>query len=83
LRSVLTLPPVRKRGIGTAILAFLEAEARIRGCRAVWVVTDKAPDFFLRLGYRGCGRSEAPKSVSESAAFVRSPTAVPMTKRLD
>ena len=60
LHSVVTLPPVRNRGIGSAIVAFLESEARIRGCRAAWLVTDKAEDFFLRLGYVHCQRSELP-----------------------
>ena len=46
LRSVVTLPPVRNRGIGTAIVSTLEAEARIRGCLAVWLATDQAAAFF-------------------------------------
>jgi N-acetylglutamate synthase-like GNAT family acetyltransferase len=83
LRSVVTLPPVRKHGIGTAIVASLEAEARIRGCRAVWVVTSKAADFFQRLGYRGCERAQAPEAIRAAAPFVHSATAVPMTKPLD
>jgi len=60
LRSVVTLPPVRHRGIGSAIITFLESEARIRGCRAAWLATDKAEDFFLRLAYIRGERSELP-----------------------
>jgi N-acetylglutamate synthase-like GNAT family acetyltransferase len=83
LRSVVTLPPVRNRGIGTAIVGTLEAEARIRGCRAAWLVTDHAADFFRRLGYRACERSEAPEPVREAASFVHPATAAAMMKRLD
>jgi N-acetylglutamate synthase-like GNAT family acetyltransferase len=83
LRSVVTLPPVRNRGIGTAIVTTLEAEARIRGCRAAWLVTDKAADFFRGRGYRACERSEAPKAIREAAPFVHPETAAAMTKRLD
>jgi N-acetylglutamate synthase-like GNAT family acetyltransferase len=83
LRSVVTLPPVRNRGIGTAIVTTLEAEARIRGCRAAWLVTDKAADFFRGRGYRACERSEAPKAIREAAPFVHPETAAAMMKRLD
>jgi N-acetylglutamate synthase-like GNAT family acetyltransferase len=83
LRSVVTLPPVRNRGIGTAIVKLLEAEARIRGCRAVWLVTDQAADFFRQRGYRACERSEAPQSIREAAPFAHPETAAAMMKQLD
>jgi N-acetylglutamate synthase-like GNAT family acetyltransferase len=83
LRSVVTLPPVRNRGIGTAIVTLLEDEARIRTCRAVWVITEKAADFFIRLGYHSCERAEAPKPIREATPFVRNAKAAAMTKRLD
>ena len=83
LRSVVTLPPVRNRGIGTAIVATLEAEARIRGCRAMWLVTDQAAAFFRGRGYRAGERSEAPESIREAAAFVHPQAAAAMMKRLD
>jgi N-acetylglutamate synthase-like GNAT family acetyltransferase len=83
LRSVVALPPVRNHGIGTAIVASLETEARIRHCRAVWVVTDTARDFFARLGYRACERSETPQPIREGALFARCATGTVMTKRLD
>ena len=82
LRSVVTLPPVRNRGIGKAIVAWLEAEASIRGCGAVWLVTEKAAGFFAGLGYRACERSEAPNAVREAAPFAYPAAAVAMMKRL-
>lgn len=83
LRSVVTLPPVRNLGIGTAIVTTLEAEARIRGCRVAWLVTDKAADFFRGRGYRACERSEAPGSIRAAAPFVHPETASAMMKPLD
>ena len=77
LRSVVTLPPVRNRGIGRAIVVSLEAEANIRGCLAVWLVTEKAAGFFARLGYRACERSEAPQKWSAR----RRPSRVPQRRR--
>ena len=82
LRSVVTLPPVRNRGIGRAIVVSLEAEASIRGCRAAWLVTKKAADFFVRLGYRACERAEAPKAVREAPPFAYPAAAAAMMKRL-
>jgi amino-acid N-acetyltransferase len=83
LRSVVTLPPVRNRGIGSAIVAALEMEARIRGCRTVWLATDNAADFFGPLGYGLYERSEAPEPIREATPFARSPQAATMMKRLD
>jgi N-acetylglutamate synthase-like GNAT family acetyltransferase len=69
LRSVVTLPPVRNTGIGGAIVAALEMEARIRNARAVWLLTDTATDFFARLGYQKYERNEAPKMIRETSQF--------------
>jgi N-acetylglutamate synthase-like GNAT family acetyltransferase len=49
LRSVVTLPPLRRRGIGSAIVAALEQEARLHGCRGAYLET-RAAAFFSRLG---------------------------------
>lgn len=85
LRSVVTLPPVRNTGIGGAIVAALEMEARIRGARAVWLLTDTAVDFFVRLGYRKYQRADAPKALQETAQFRRlcPAAATAMMKQLD
>lgn len=71
LRSVVTLPPVRNRGIGTAIVGWLETEARIRGCRVVWLAADKAAEFFSGLGYRAGEASQAPQAIREAPPFAR------------
>ena len=84
LRSVVTLPPMRKRGIGRGIVAALEVEARIRACRALWLLTPGA-DFFAHLGYRRCERADMPKVLQETeqAAKLCPASAIAMTKRLD
>jgi amino-acid N-acetyltransferase len=69
LRSVVTLPPVRQVGMGAAIVAALEAEARARKCRAVYLITTLQTDFFGRLGYVPCARSAIPEAVGASAQF--------------
>jgi N-acetylglutamate synthase-like GNAT family acetyltransferase len=83
MRSVVTLPPVRNRGIGSFIVELLETEARIRGCRAVWLSTQNAGNFFLHLGYRVCDRTEAPAPIQQAAPFAHPANAQAMMKRLD
>lgn len=84
LRSVVTLPPLRKRGIGRAIIAALETEARNRGCRAIWLLAP-ASDYFTRLGYRQRERSDAPKAIQATPQFGKlcPPSAIALLKRLD
>jgi arsenate reductase/amino-acid N-acetyltransferase len=83
MRSVVTLPPVRNRGLGSYIVQLLETEARIRGCRAVWLSTRSAGDFFSRLGYCVCDRREAPAPIQQAAPFARPAAAQAMMKCLD
>jgi len=69
LRSLVTLPPLRRRGIGAAIVANLEVEARALGCRTVWLLTTTAAEFFAELGYAACERSAAPEPIRRSRQF--------------
>jgi amino-acid N-acetyltransferase len=84
LRSLVTLPPVRRRGVGRAMVAMLETEAAGRGCGAVWLLTDTAQDFFARLGYAVRPRVELPESIRAGAMFSRlcPASADAMVKRL-
>jgi N-acetylglutamate synthase-like GNAT family acetyltransferase len=69
LRSLVTLPPVRGRGLGSAIVAALEFEARLHGCRNLWLITTTAADFFERLGYARCERAVVPAAIRETTEF--------------
>jgi N-acetylglutamate synthase-like GNAT family acetyltransferase len=70
LRSVVTLPPLRKRGIGRGIIAALESEAALRGCRDVFLLTTASTDFFARLGYVRCDRKKVPQAIRDTGEFV-------------
>ena len=69
LRSLVTLPPVRGRGVGSAMVAALEFEARLHGCRNLWLITIAAADFFERLGYARCERAVVPATIRETTEF--------------
>jgi N-acetylglutamate synthase-like GNAT family acetyltransferase len=67
LRSVVTLPPLRMRGYGRAIVSALELEIP-RHCEAVYLLT-KNPGFFQRLGYSEVRASEVPISIQATQQF--------------
>jgi len=84
LRSIVTLPPVRHQGIGAAIVAILEVEARALGGRRLWLLTPSAAEFFAALGYTACEDAEVPEPIRQSRQFsllCRAATA--MTKQIE
>ena len=55
LRSAVILPPLRGRGIGSALVAQLENEA--------------ASGFFDRLGYAKCNRAVVPQKIRDTRQY--------------
>jgi amino-acid N-acetyltransferase len=84
LRSIVTLPPLRQLGMGGAIVAKLEDEARAHKCRAIYLVTTSEEDFFAEHGYSPCKRGDVPAAVRASGEFAALPASasVVMVKRL-
>ena len=72
LRSLVTLPPLRRRGVGSAIVGILETEALARQMRALYLLTTDCASFFARLGYAPCRREDVPAAVQASAQFAGS-----------
>jgi N-acetylglutamate synthase-like GNAT family acetyltransferase len=69
MRSVVTLPPLRGRGIGAAIVSALEAEAQLAKCSAVYLLTTTAQGLFEKLGYEKRDRAQAPASIRATTQF--------------
>ena len=84
LRSLVTLPPRRRAGVGRAIVAAVEQEAQLHGCEAIYLLTQE-PDYFVRAGYAALSRDAVPEAVRASSQF-HSPicaAAAAMVKELD
>jgi amino-acid N-acetyltransferase len=84
LRSLVTLPPRRRAGFGRAIVVAIEQEARLRGCDAIYLLTQE-PDYFARSGYAALSRDAVPDPIRASSQF-RSPScaaAEAMVKELE
>ena len=69
LRSIVALPPVRRKGFGSAIVVALEQEAQMHGCRRLWLITTSAAEFFDRHGYVRCDRAAVPSAISATTEF--------------
>lgn len=71
LRSIITLPPLRQRGVGAAMVAKIEIEAHARGARAMYLVTQGDDAFFAKIGYARCEREQVPQAIAATPLFAR------------
>ncbi len=69
LRSIVTLPQLRHLGMGRAIVAKLEIEARTHGCDTIYLLSATEADFFASLGYAPCPQGEVPDAIRDSGEF--------------
>jgi N-acetylglutamate synthase-like GNAT family acetyltransferase len=83
LRSLVTLPPVRNRGIGSAMVEVLETEAAARNLRAIYLLATSCVHFFARLGYAPCSRDAVPATILASVQFASLCPPTAMTKSLE
>jgi amino-acid N-acetyltransferase len=84
LRSLVTLPPLRQVGMGAAMVAMLETEARALKCHAIYLLTGSDTTFFARRGYAACAHRDVPADVRGSRQFAAlcPPTASAMVKHI-
>lgn len=69
LRSLAVAPSYRKRGLGRALTRKLLDDARQRGVKRVFLLTETAADFFAVAGFQRLARDDADAAVRESVEF--------------
>jgi amino-acid N-acetyltransferase len=84
LRSVVVEQSVRGDGVGTALCAALEREARAEGVETLYLLTTTASGFFANRGYEQIERADAPATIRQTTEFedLCPATAVCMRKSL-
>lgn len=69
LRSLVVLPSHRGHGLARALVAHVEAIALERGMTRLYLLTNTAPDFFMRCGYEVAQRADAPLAIASTKQF--------------
>lgn len=69
LRSLAVTLEHRGLGLGAALATYAEEDARLRGVRAIYVLTTTAEEFFRRRGYSAADRATAPAAIRATREF--------------
>ena len=69
LRSVAVTATQRGYGVGQALTAAALGLARQHGIQQVYLLTETAPDFFVRFGFQAGNRTTVPPSVRTSVEW--------------
>ncbi len=69
LRSLSVKLGIRGKAVGSVIAEHLLRTARERNLRAVYLLTETAPDFFRKKGFRELPREDVPGDVRASGEF--------------
>jgi amino-acid N-acetyltransferase len=85
LRSLAVHPDYRGRSVGTNLTRRALREAHRLGLRRVFLLTETASEYFVRLQFRRVPRQQAPPAVQASVEFASAcpETAICMERRLD
>jgi N-acetylglutamate synthase-like GNAT family acetyltransferase len=69
LRSLVVAADLKARGLGSRILAAVEAAARDLGAERLHLLTTTAEPFFARRGFVGADRASAPPAIRRTREF--------------
>jgi amino-acid N-acetyltransferase len=69
LRSLAVAPSYQRRGLGQALVAYVERHARAEGIERLVLLTETAQPLFQRLGYEVVERHAVPEHLRQSAEF--------------
>ncbi len=83
LRSVAVRKGRRKAGVGTSLVRRVISEARTKGIREVYLITETAPLFFERLGFSAVDRSRVTGDVLNPVEFKEACSETAPVMRID
>ena len=83
LRSVAVAAEARRAGLGRALVEAAIARARDAGIETLVLLTETAPQFFPRFGFRPISRDDVPDVVRASEEFRGACCASAVVMRLD
>lgn len=69
LRSLVIAEENRGKGSGKALVETLERYAQSLGLQTLYLLTDTADRFFLKLGYQVVDRADVPEAIQQTAEF--------------
>jgi N-acetylglutamate synthase-like GNAT family acetyltransferase len=69
LRSCVVAGAARRRGLGTTLVEFLVAQARAAGMHELYLLTETAQSWFIRLGFEAVERARVPPAIAVSSQF--------------
>jgi amino-acid N-acetyltransferase len=69
LRSLAVRPDSRNQNIAGKLVEQIEKVAQGEGLKAILLLTETAPDYFSRRGYKIIPRAEMPAEVQQSSEF--------------
>lgn len=69
LRSVAIAPAWQKTGLGTHLIAQIEARAKAQNIAHLVLLTTTAEGFFAKLGYQNVARTALPEAIRQTSEF--------------
>lgn len=69
LRSLAVNKSFRNQGIANELLLHIEQLAAAKNLKAIYLLTETAPDYFMRKGYQKTIRENVPAVVQQSSEF--------------
>jgi amino-acid N-acetyltransferase len=69
LRSLSVKETIRGKGYGEALVNFLEAHAKQKGVRSLYLLTTTAAPFFSKRGYKTIARTKTPVFIQQTSEF--------------
>ena len=84
LRSLVVLPGFRDQGVAGNLVGQVENLAISKSLKAIYLLTETAPEYFKRKGYTQITRTDVPPEVQQSSEFSYAcpQTAIVMMKTL-